>query len=38
MQSTIFFELGRANFSRKILLGEGIAGEQNVAGMWLKYG
>ncbi len=33
-----FFELGRTSFSRKDLLGEGITGEQNVAGMWLKYG
>jgi hypothetical protein len=32
------FGLDRTNFPKKILLGEGIAEDQNVAGMWLKYG
>jgi hypothetical protein len=34
----LFIELGRTDFFSKKMLGEGIAGEQNVAGMWLKYG
>jgi hypothetical protein len=36
-QPTIVFEPGRPNLSKK-LLGKGITGDQNVAGMWLKYG
>ena len=28
---------GRTNFFQK-MFGEGVAGDQNVAGMWLKYG
>jgi hypothetical protein len=31
------FGFDRTNFFKK-LFGEGIAGDQNVAGMWLKYG